>query len=87
MRYLINDYVHNHKNKDSGGEEAWDGVLQGEGEVDVGVDHGQEESRSAIYRLGRDLVGYTVEEHAGGFLPLSCCLLQFRLQKNKKWLY
>lgn len=49
--------------KNVGGEEIW------VGEDEVGVDQGQEGAPSAICRLGRDQVGYMVEEYVGGFLP------------------
>jgi hypothetical protein len=74
--------VHKHKINDSEVERIW----VGEEEAEVGQDPGREEVPSAIYRLGRDQDGYTVEEHAGGFshrtfkqlfLPLSHHQLRF----------
>ena len=51
--------MHSNKNKEV--KKIW------VGEEEVGVDFGPEEDPSVIYHLGRDRVGYTGEEHVGGY--------------------
>ena len=55
--------MHKHKIKILEVKKSWLGVGEDEaGEVEVGLDLGLEEGHSATCRLGRDPVGYSVED-------------------------